>query len=51
MMNEQEQKDALARIREVLYAVRDGKRSVLRVDDVLIDTRRLELALFGETTA
>ncbi|KKM79038.1 hypothetical protein LCGC14_1354020 [marine sediment metagenome] len=50
-MTKQEQKDALARIREFLSAVRDGKRSVLSVSDATIDTRRLELALFGETTA
>ncbi len=50
-MDEQEQKDALARIREFLSAVRDGKRSVLSVSDVIVDTRGLELALFGETTA
>ncbi|KKL66026.1 hypothetical protein LCGC14_2149060 [marine sediment metagenome] len=50
-MNKQEQKDALAHIREFLSAVRDGKRSVLSASDVITDTRRLELALFGETTA
>ncbi len=50
-MDEQEQKDALARIREFLSAVRAGKQSVLRASDVITDTRRLELALFGETTA
>ena len=47
----QEQKNALARIREFLSAVRDGKQPVRTVYDVIIDTRRLELALFGETTA
>ncbi|KKM06648.1 hypothetical protein LCGC14_1741840 [marine sediment metagenome] len=50
-MNKQEQKDALARIREFLSAVRDGKQSGLSISDVITDTRRLELALFGETTA
>ena len=50
-MNEQERKDALARIREFLSTVRDDKRSVLSVSDVIICTRRLELDLFGETTA
>ena len=50
-MNEQAQKKALARIREFLSAMRDGKRSAISVDDVIIATRRLELALFGETTA
>ena len=50
-MNEQAQKNALASIREFLSAVRDGKRPVRTVYDVIIDTRRLELALFGKTSA
>ena len=50
-MNKQEQKDALARIREFAFAVRDDKQSVLDVQGILVDVRRLELALFGETTA